>query len=97
MKSSPFQINHPVYADIPEEVLLTLLMIWDLSEDQSKLRIELLKVLDGMIDRIPLFEIPSRKEVVAVYDLTDNVVASRKRGKGLKIRLDSNRSLKRGS
>jgi hypothetical protein len=93
VKIGSIQINHPVYADIPERVLLAFLMIWDLAEDQDILEVELLNGLDEIINRIPLFEIPARADLSALCDLTDYVEVTSKEGERLTLRARKDCSL----
>ena len=93
MKTNSIQVNHPAYADFPEDVLVAFVMLWDLSENQQTFKEQLFTLVEEFIERLPLFEVPSRAQIDAVYDLTDHVEVLQKKGRSITVKVKPPRSV----
>ncbi len=63
MNAFKFDLSHPAFKDVPEEVLLAFVTLRDLHDNQLSFDKELFSLLEEVIDDLPLFETLNTEEL----------------------------------
>lgn len=71
MNIDKLHINHIAYHDIPENLLLAFILLRDLQDSQEEFDRTIFALLDETIDSLPLFELPSSKELLDLTELLE--------------------------